>query len=287
MPSLSIRSHFVAAVATTIAAASPAAPVLARSEFTLASPVATSTTPDFAALASATLAYAPPAPSTSDTALAIGSSAFSTLDTIQDAASHAPDSAPSASATTAPSTIDADNANSASQNSAASAVGNNRFFQRGSWRWNIQLGAGSDFGDEALVIAGFGVSCFLEKSFTIDFELNGLYFSQSEDDGEDTGALNLALLFRWHFWISDDQRWSIYADAGAGVMFSGDDVPPGGSSFNFTPQAGIGFSTLLDKARDIRLLSGFRWYHVSNANTFEDNPGLNTLMVYAGVNFPF
>lgn len=232
--------------------------------------------PDFAALASTTLAFAPEAIDSSE----FIAPEFIAVDALQDAASPA--------ATTAP-----DVAPVAATNASASAANHsNRFFHRGSWRWNIQLGVGSDLGDETFGIGGFGVSYFLEDSFTMEFELNGLYFSQSgEDDdgneGENTAAINLALLFRWHFWISDDQRWSIYADAGAGIMFSGEDVPPGGTGFNFTPQAGMGFSALLDAERDIRLLSGFRWYHVSNANTSDNNPGLNTLLIYAGVNFPF
>ncbi len=223
------------------------------------SPAVLDVTPDFSALASTTLTFAPEA-------IDGEASDLIAVDALQDAASSAATTAPESAAVDVPSHA-------------------NRFFQRGSWRWNIQLGVGSDFGDESLGIAGFGVSCFLEDTFTMDFELNGLYFSQSE--GDDTAAINLALLFRWHFWRSSDNHWSIYADAGAGLMLSGEDVPPGGTSFNFTPQAGMGFSVLLDEARDVRLLSGFRWYHVSNANTFEDNPGLNTLMVYAGVNFPF
>lgn len=221
------------------------------------------TPPDFSALASTTLAFEPDA---IVDGTSTDPSTFTSMTSLQDATATQPVAAPAADTTAGPSSA-------------------NRFFQRGSWRWNIQLGVGSDFGDEALGIAGFGVSCFLEDTFTMDFELNGLYFSQSE--GDDTAAINVALLFRWHFWRSNDNHWSIYADAGAGLMLSGEDVPPGGSSFNFTPQAGMGFSVLLDEARDVRLLSGFRWYHVSNANTFEDNPGLNTLMVYASVNFPF
>ena len=231
---------------------------------------AIASTPDFAALATTTLVFAP---GIVDINSSLDASTLAAIDAIQDSSATALPANESASAATR------------ETDASESSSHDNRFFHRDSWRWNIQLALASDFGDETLGIAGFGVSYFLDTDFTIDFELNGLYANQSH--GDDTGGLNLALLLRWHFWISHDQRWSIYADAGAGILFTGNDVPPSGSSFNFTPQAGMGFSMLLDEHCDARLLAGMRWYHVSNANTYEDNPGLNTLMVYAGVNFPF
>jgi hypothetical protein len=34
-------------------------------------------------------------------------------------------------------------------------------------------------------------------------------------------------------------------------------------------------------------MAGARWYHISNANTGESNPGRNSLQIYGGVSFPF
>lgn len=219
-------------------------------------------TPNFSAMAGAAFAFVPvesviDAPS---------------LDETSDAQEHSPTSAPAATSDSASHTL-------------ADATHHNAFFKRGSWRWQISLAGATDFNDNSNALAGFGVSYFMDDEFTIDFELNGLYFNQ--DDGDNTAGVNLALLFRWHFWRSNDQRWSIYVDAGAGVLFAGDDVPPEGSSFAFTPQAGMGFSALVSEEKDARLLAGLRWYHISNANLFESNPGSNRLEIYAGLNFPF
>jgi lipid A 3-O-deacylase len=161
----------------------------------------------------------------------------------------------------------------------------NPYFTQGSWRWQLTAALSSDFHDVSHAMGGIGWSYFLERDLTIDFEVNGLFISQEE--GSDTGALNMAMLLRWHFKIDDAQRWSLYTDAGIGFLYAGSDVPKRGSSFNFTPQLGIGASFLIDESNDTRLLTGLRWHHISNANTFEDNRGVDALMLYAGINFPF
>ena len=35
------------------------------------------------------------------------------------------------------------------------------------------------------------------------------------------------------------------------------------------------------------LAGGIKWHHISNADLFEDNPGRDSIMGYAGVSFPF
>ena len=77
----------------------------------------------------------------------------------------------------------------------------------------------------------------------------------------------------------------MYVDAGAGLLYTSSDVPDHGSSFNFTPQAGIGFT--FDIGQNNRLMIGGRWFHVSNANIYDENPGLDSAMLYVGINMPF
>jgi hypothetical protein len=156
------------------------------------------------------------------------------------------------------------------------------FGTEGSWRINVQAGGGADVTDteDWMAMGGVGLSYFMVKDLSIDFELNGWYFDQEEDNA--VGA-NFNLLFRWHFMSKD--TWSIYADAGAGMIVTSEDVPPDGSSFNFTPQAGVG--TTFEVATNIRAMVGIRWHHVSNASLYAHNPGRDNALIYAGLSFPF
>lgn len=222
--------------------------------------------PDFASLATADFTFTP------------ASLASAAIGVAQDQST--PATNPSAPAPPSDSAIPPASSQPLDLNSAA----DNRFFERGSWRWQI-TGAGATEFDDHFAFAGVAASYFVETDFTIDFELNGLYFVQ--DEGDNTPGLNLALQLRWHFLVDDAKKWSVYFDTGFGVLFTGENVPAGGEQFSFTPQAGVGFSLLLDESSDARLLVGVKWHHTSNANLFEDNPGANKLMIYAGLNFPF
>ena len=155
-----------------------------------------------------------------------------------------------------------------------------KFGQAGKQRWYVQGGVGADFDDDLFGLVGAGVSHFFFTGHSINLELNGLAFDQQ---GNNAVGLNLALLLRSH-WIRGD-NWSIYIDGGAGIMTTNNDVPDAGSSFNFTPQIGGGATFAINDTQ--RIMTGLRWYHVSNAGTFEANPGLDTLYGYVGYNFPF
>ncbi len=153
---------------------------------------------------------------------------------------------------------------------------------KGSTRWYIHGGGARDFddGDDTLFLFGAGLSHFIADGLALNAELNGVFVNQW---GEDAEGANFNLLFRWHF--IRERNWSMYMDAGAGLLLTGNDVPANGSSFNFTPQAGLGFT--IDLGNDARFLVGARWHHISNANIYNSNPGRDSIMGYAGVSFPF
>lgn len=152
------------------------------------------------------------------------------------------------------------------------------FGARGSDRWYIHAGAATTF-DNEFALAGAGISHFFANGHSINAELNGMAFSQ---DGDDAVGANLNLLLRHH--IIRRENWSLYIDGGAGILGTTDNVPSGGSSFNFTPQAGGGATIRLNDEE--RLMVGLRWHHISNANTFDSNPGRDSLMGYVGLNLP-
>ena len=163
------------------------------------------------------------------------------------------------------------------------------FGEKDSWRWMVQGGVGFEVSESAnsFGLVGGGVSYFFIDDLSLDLELNGLYVNQH---GEDAVGLNFVLLFRWHFVARE--TWSVYLDWGAGLLVTTEKVPgvtpqepAGGSKFNFNPQGGVGFTYAFDGQQ--RFFAGIRWYHISNAQIFDSNPGRDSIYFYAGASFPF
>jgi len=163
----------------------------------------------------------------------------------------------------------------------------NRYATAGSWRWAIYTGGAFDIRrDGEQYNLHFAASYFFRDDLNVSMEVGGLFFNEPSDS-TDTGGFNFNLLMRWHFIRHDS--WTLYADAGAGLLIAGAEIPKNGSEFNFTPQAGLGISYRLNKHKDIWLLTGVRWHHISNASAFgsDRNPGRNSIMAYVGIDFPF
>lgn len=125
-------------------------------------------------------------------------------------------------------------------------------------------------------------SRFLIDDWEFRLELGGWYFDQ---DPNATWGVSPAFAIRWHFVNSDP--WTVYGEAGMGLLFSADDVPSGGSSIDFMPRLGAGVTHRLNRRGD-RLEFGVRWHHISNARVVGDsnNPDRDGVMLYAGVSFP-
>jgi Lipid A 3-O-deacylase (PagL) len=102
-------------------------------------------------------------------------------------------------------------------------------------------------------------------------------------DGDDATAINPSAIFRWHFY--NRERWSLFGDIGIGLLVSTDDVPSGGTSFNFTPKVGGGLTYKLWEEHETRLVVGVRWHHISNARIAGDeaNPARDAVALYAGL----
>lgn len=169
-------------------------------------------------------------------------------------------------------------------NAAAEKESKSAFGTKGQKHWYVQSAVATTLNREEAFprrfgLAGVGLSKFIFEAHSINLELNSIYFSQPSDDAL---GLNLALLMRWHF--VRKSNWTAFADAGAGVMGTTSDVPSRGASFNFTPQAGAGFSLKLNEQR--RLILGLRWHHISHADLFGANPGRDSIMGYVGLQFP-
>ena len=156
------------------------------------------------------------------------------------------------------------------------------FGTAGTTRWEIHGGMATDFtrDDNNFGLVDLGFSHFFSDGLALNVNLDAMYFKQR---GDDTQGAQLSLLLRYHF--LRERTWSMYGDVGLGLLGTGDHVPFDGSGFNFTPQAGVGFT--FELSGEDRLILGFRWVHISNANTFTDNPGRDSVMAYLGVSFPY
>lgn len=156
------------------------------------------------------------------------------------------------------------------------------FGQGGSANWLVMAAAASDLESDHFGRAGLGISYFMADDISIDFELNLGYYRST--GGNALGG-NFNILMRWHFWRAEDRSWTVYVDGGAGMLLTTDEVPRGGSKFNFTPQAGVGASWDIGDNR--RLFIGTRWHHISNARIYSNNPGQDHAMVYVMLGWPF
>jgi hypothetical protein len=123
---------------------------------------------------------------------------------------------------------------------------------------------------------------FLITDLEFSLELGGWYFNQP---GQNQGGVNPELAFRWHF--VNKQTWSLFLEAGVGLLAATGDVPTGGTSFDFMPRAGGGFTYELSPG-GARLQAGVRWFHVSNARIQGDanNPARDGVMGFVGIMFP-
>lgn len=159
------------------------------------------------------------------------------------------------------------------------------FTRAGSTWLTIGVGVAPDFSDNTDYNAHLAWSKFLVDDVEFMLELGGWYHDQPDDDAF---GFNPNLVFRWHFLKSEDLAWTVYADAGIGVLFATDDVPQGGTNFNLMPRVGAGVTRRITD-EGARLILGVRWHHISNARVHgqDENPSRDAPMFYAGVSFPF
>jgi opacity protein-like surface antigen len=95
------------------------------------------------------------------------------------------------------------------------------------------------------------------------------------------GGLGLLLRYSW-------TRWDPiipYVQAGAGVIGLDFDLAKQANGLAFIPQAGLGLVYRLDRHFSFDL--GFRFHHISNAETDKPNGGIDTLQVLAGAAYHF
>lgn len=166
--------------------------------------------------------------------------------------------------------------------SITSAAPAAQFGEEGTRRWTVIGTYATDLDNNTIGMVSVGLSFFIMDNLSLDGAIEGLYTDQN---GPNAGGGGFSLLFRWHLLHNDSNSWTAYFEGGAGMMFSSNDIPAGGTSYNFTPRIGGGMS--FDVGNDTRLMVGMGWLHISNANTSRNNPGQDNLQLYIGLSFPY
>lgn len=155
------------------------------------------------------------------------------------------------------------------------------FGAEGTVDWWVGGIVGAEFGITNLAFARGGVDWFVATGFSIGLQAD---LGWAATEGRDGGMLvGVAPMLRWHF--LHRERWTLFAELGVGAAWTTVEIPAGGTRFNFTPQAGLGATWAIGD--DWRLRAALGWYHMSNARTGNNNPGLDAVAVTIGIGRSF
>jgi hypothetical protein len=95
--------------------------------------------------------------------------------------------------------------------------------------------------------------------------------------------VGISFLLRYEHTIVPRLRW--FFEGGSGPMYTSQHTQEQGSQFDFVTQAGLGLQYSLTKK--FALTGGYRWRHMSNADTASPNHGLNHDFVLVGLTYFF
>ncbi len=92
---------------------------------------------------------------------------------------------------------------------------------------------------------------------------------------------------RWSVMGENTTDWPVFIDGNAGYQLANDQIPPGGTVWNFTFGFGGGFELPVD--RDTALLAAIDYHHISNAlgRNNDRNPSQNEARLWLGVEWTF
>ena len=125
----------------------------------------------------------------------------------------------------------------------------------------------------------------LSLEYTLDvipasvlFEPGSVRSGSSTIYGAGLSPVGFKLNFGQESWIKP------FVAASFGFLYFQKDVPvPRSAHFNFAPEVGFGAQFFLAPRRALTL--GYKWHHISNANTGRSNPGMDSHVFYAGFSF--
>jgi hypothetical protein len=157
-------------------------------------------------------------------------------------------------------------------------------FRKGTWVFETDLSYVHPirFSDDKLYQAAFLGSYYFGDAVSLGGELAGYYADQPGGDS-DTVIGEAGVLLRWHFLT--DEHYSLFVDGGIGFSIAEDEVPTGGTHFNYTPRGGVGAT--IELREGMHLVGGTRFFHLSNGNLHgrDQNPSFDGVQYYLGVMF--
>lgn len=112
----------------------------------------------------------------------------------------------------------------------------------------------------------------------VSFAVEGVGAWIDQDPSASGAGLNLLFRYTW-----DADRWRPMFLGGAGVLYTDEQVPPGETTRNFSPQAGLGLQYLI--RAHIAIGGEYRFHHLSNKGATKTNPGINTHLILFGVSW--
>ncbi len=112
----------------------------------------------------------------------------------------------------------------------------------------------------------------------VSFAAEGVGAWIDQDPSASGAGLNLLFRYTW-----DADRWRPMFLAGAGVLYTDEQVPPGETTRNFSPQVGLGLQYLVRE--QVAIGGEYRFHHLSNKGATETNPGINTHLILFGVSW--
>lgn len=130
----------------------------------------------------------------------------------------------------------------------------------------------SDYNGTTIFVGGVCAQWFVVDGLSVGVFAEALHVNQSDQNAIGGGA---GVLLRWHFVRAEDI--GLFVDVGVGCALFDHPVPSDAQSFDFTPRASFGIAHAIDPRTSLDASIG--WLHISNAQTGEFNPGLDTLAI--------
>ena len=166
-----------------------------------------------------------------------------------------------------------------------SETGEGVFGEAGTWTFLMYGSAALADASGQIYTSHTGVGYYFRDNLSINVEFVAGGIDIDEGGKESSSVYGGDLLLRWHYFKKGG--FSSYVDVGAGFQQSSRPFPIVGTHFNFRPQTGLGIT--LDLNDQVKLMTGARWLHVSNAgkNGKLRNPGYDAAQIYMGLMIPF
>jgi hypothetical protein len=163
-------------------------------------------------------------------------------------------------------------------------------FQKGALKWGVSAGFGNNFqagGNVREDIQFYSLFPSVGKVLkkwegggSLEF-IAECFLSYARQESKDRYAVGITPLFAYN--LKPFGKTTPFIEIGGGIL--GTDLNPErfGSKFGFTPQGGVGFRYKIGHGRFLKV--SYRFHHISNADTDEDNSSIDSHFFLIGLSF--